>query len=168
MLHDTLAFIVNDVDAKIKARGGNVEASTMASRFLTVYVVWLAASSHDAMPGGWLRQVERWRAGGSCLALCSVALSHVGARLLTAGHAGFFFDVSVGRFTDMSPHGELTEKQFVEALLVFTNSRNDNSRKSDFINAFYMLDRSCDGKLSYNEIHVAIEEFEVCVRRSHR
>ena len=60
MLHDTLAFIVNDVDAKIKARGGNVEASTMASRFLTVYVVWLAASSHDAMPGGWLRQVERW------------------------------------------------------------------------------------------------------------
>ena len=61
----------------------------------------------------------------------------------------------------MSRHGELTEKEFVDALLDFTNSRNDNSRKSDFINAFYMLDRSCDGKLSYVEIEMAITEFEV-------
>lgn len=64
------------------------------------------------------------------------------------------------RFTGLSQHGELTEKQFVEALLNFTNSQNDNARKSDFINAFYMLDRSCDGRLSYLELETAVTEFE--------
>lgn len=73
-------------------------------------------------------------------------------------HARLFCD----RFSNLPRDGQLSEKEFVEALLVFTNSRNDNARKSDFINAFYMLDQSCDGYLSYSEIETAVEEYEVC------
>eukprot|EP00750_Incisomonas_marina_P028252 INCI657.1.p1 GENE.INCI657.1~~INCI657.1.p1 ORF type:complete len:1732 (-),score=344.30 INCI657.1:1710-6905(-) len=98
MLHDTLMFIVNDIDAKFASEGGAAN-TTVTDRFMSV-------------------------------------------------------------FTGLSQHGELTEKQFVEALLNFTNSQNDNARKSDFINAFYMLDQSCDGRLSYLELETAVTEFE--------
>ena len=90
-----------------------------------------------------------------CVFFLSLSLS------LSVSHSHLHYVICFNdRFNDTSP---LTEKEFVNALLKFTGTENDKSRHSDFINAFYMIDRSCDGQLSHAEIRAAVLEFEVRV-----